>query len=346
MSLLPTGCSMGPEGLPRHWSRCALPPRLFIVTRNAQPCQRAIGPTRPMPSCGGWAARSPWNIPKSGAASSISTTRCRRCWPRGMCCAKPRADDGEDQVVYRAGVRHVPRLERRNPPPRPAGVLGDDTSHLVIGATGNIGPHLIRQLADMGAATIVAVSRNPGSRLDELAQRLASTGTTLVEVAADAADEAAMTALFDRFGDRSSRPRGHLPRGLRRRPGDVARHDRRRREHDVPPEAGRRVAAAQLSLRTHCAPVRAVLVDIRHPRFPVARSLRRDHHLPRHFRATPAAALGLPATVVNWGVWKSLADSKTDARQVTSDSGLEPMPDEVAIRALGVGDGSRRARAV
>src|SRR6202011_1305224 len=72
--------------------------------------------------------------------------------------------------------------------------------HLVIGATGNVGPHLIRQLADMGAATIVAVSRNPGSRLDELAASLSATGTTLVTVAADAADETAMSVLFDRFG--------------------------------------------------------------------------------------------------------------------------------------------------
>ena len=78
--------------------------------------------------------------------------------------------------------------------------LAKDSSYLVIGATGNIGPHLIRQLADMGAGTIVAVSRNPGSRLDELAAGLSSTGTTLVTVAADAADETAMSALFDRFG--------------------------------------------------------------------------------------------------------------------------------------------------
>jgi phthiocerol/phenolphthiocerol synthesis type-I polyketide synthase B len=42
----------------------------------------------------------------------------------------------------------------------------------------------------MGAATIVAVSRNPGSRLDELATTLSATATTLVTVAADAADEA------------------------------------------------------------------------------------------------------------------------------------------------------------
>ena len=47
--------------------------------------------------------------------------------------------------------------------------LTTDGSHLVIGATGHIGPYLIRQLADMGAGTIVAVSRNPGEQLKELA---------------------------------------------------------------------------------------------------------------------------------------------------------------------------------
>ena len=115
--------------------------------------------------------------------------------------AESDSGDGEDQVVYRAGVRRVPRLSETNPT---GGVrcrgVDKHSSHLVIGATGNIGPHLIQQLADMGAATIVAVSRNPGSRLDTLTGTLAAQGTTLVTVAADASDEAAMTALFDRFG--------------------------------------------------------------------------------------------------------------------------------------------------
>lgn len=44
--------------------------------------------------------------------------------------------------------------------------------------------------------------------------------------------------------------------------------------------------------------------------------------------------LGLPATVVNWGLWKSLADVQSGAGEVMSNAGLEPMPDEVAIRAL------------
>jgi phthiocerol/phenolphthiocerol synthesis type-I polyketide synthase B len=52
--------------------------------------------------------------------------------------------------------------------------------------------------------------------------------------------------------------------------------------------------------------------------------------------------LGLPATVVNWGLWKSLADMESGARLVSSGSGLDPMPDEAAIRALSLvmGDGA------
>src|SRR4029079_7663451 len=46
-------------------------------------------------------------------------------------------------------------------------------------------------------------------------------------------------------------------------------------------------------------------------------------------------AAGLPATAINWGLWKSLTDNQADEeRQVTLDSGLEPMSDEVAIQAL------------
>lgn len=48
-------------------------------------------------------------------------------------------------------------------------------------------------------------------------------------------------------------------------------------------------------------------------------------------------AAGLPATAVDWGWWKSLADTQPDSeRQVTEETGLLPMADEVAIRALSV----------
>jgi len=48
-------------------------------------------------------------------------------------------------------------------------------------------------------------------------------------------------------------------------------------------------------------------------------------------------AAGLPATAVDWGWWKSLADNQSEAeQQVTLESGLLPMADATAIRALSV----------
>ncbi len=204
----------------------------------------------------------------------------------------------------------------------------------MIGATGNIGPHLIRQLAHSGAGTVVAVSRNPGSRLDDVAARLSPTGTTLVTAAADAADESAMSALFDRFGA------------------------------DLPPLGGIYVAAfcggpitlLDMTDDDVTAMFRPKLdvvallhrLSVRHPvrqfvLFSSISGLTGSRWL-AHYTATTTfldtfafarRAAGLPATTVNWGLWKSLSDNQSDAeRNVTLDSGLEPLPDEVAVQAL------------
>ena len=242
--------------------------------------------------------------------------------------------DGEDQVVYRAGLRRVPRLQRVSPPPAAPVELDKDGCHLVIGATGNIGPHLIRQLADMGAATIVAVSRNPGSRLDELATSLSETGTTLVTVAADTTDAAAMAALFDRFG--ADLPPLHGIYLAAFGGGPVTLADMT--DDDVTAMFRPKLDAVSLlhNLSLH-HPVRQFVV------FSSISGLTGSRWL-AHYAATTTfldtfayarRAAGLSATAVNWGLWKSLTDNQTDQeRQVTLDSGLEPMPDEVAIQAL------------
>jgi phthiocerol/phenolphthiocerol synthesis type-I polyketide synthase B len=46
-------------------------------------------------------------------------------------------------------------------------------------------------------------------------------------------------------------------------------------------------------------------------------------------------AAGLPVTTVNWGLWKSLSNNQSEQEaQVSIDSGLMPMADDVAIAAL------------
>jgi phthiocerol/phenolphthiocerol synthesis type-I polyketide synthase B len=238
------------------------------------------------------------------------------------------AGDGEDQVVYQAGRRRVPRLQQRLPRSAAPATLRADTSHLVIGATGNIGPALIRQLSEMGAGTIVAVSRHAGSRLDDLAAALASNGTTLIEVAADAADEAAMTELFARFGTELPPLDGIYVAALAGGPvllRDMTDDDVHRMFR---PKVDVVSVLHKLTLKT---PVRHFVL------FSSITGLIGSRWL-GHYTATGAfldafayarRALGLSATVVDWGLWKV-----ADDQQSTSDAGLQPMPDEVAIRAL------------
>jgi phthiocerol/phenolphthiocerol synthesis type-I polyketide synthase B len=309
-------------------------PKLFLLTRNAQPVDEGdrantahavlwgLGRTLALehPDVWGGIIDVDESVPAGLAARYVVD--------------EAYGEDGEDQVIYRAGLRRVPRLEPGYLPSASPVRLEKESSYLVVGATGNIGPHLIGQLAESGAGTIVAVSRNPGSRLDDLAAGLSSTGTTLVTAAADAADDTAMSALFDRFGA------------------------------DLPPLAGIYVAAfagGPITLRdmtdddvtTMFRPkldVVAVLhkLSVRHPvrqfvLFSSISGLTGSRWL-AHYAATTTfldtfafarRAAGLPATAVNWGLWKSLSDSQSDAeRKVTLDSGLEPFPDEVAIAAL------------
>ncbi|MBO0865190.1 MAG: SDR family NAD(P)-dependent oxidoreductase, partial [Mycobacterium sp.] len=322
----------------------AVAPRLFLLTRNAQPVREGDRANPAHAVLWGLGRTLALEHPEIwGGIIDVDESVPARLAARYV-VDEAHGGDGEDQVIYRAGIRRVPRLQKGYPPPPTAVELDKDSSHLVIGATGNIGPHLIRQLADMGAATIVAVSRNPGSRLDELATSLSRTGTTLVTVAADAADETAMSALFDRFGAPSS-PSSLPPlAGIYLAAfggGPIMLHDMT--DDDVAA-----MFRPKLDVLTLLHRLSLGEPSLRHPvrQFVLFSSISgvTGSRWLAHYAATTTfldtfayarRAAGLPATAINWGLWKSLTDTQTDEeRQVTLESGLEPMPDEVAIQAL------------
>nr|MCH9769151.1 SDR family NAD(P)-dependent oxidoreductase [Actinomycetes bacterium] len=312
------------------------PPKLFLLTRNAQPIgegERAdpahavlwgLGRTLALEHPEIWGAV----LDIDESVPAVVAARC--------VLAEAGAGDGEDQVVYRAGTRRVARLVQALPPATTpeSEALDPGGAHLVIGATGNLGPQIIEQLAVMGARTVVAVSRNPGTRLDPVAARLAPTGTNVVTVAADASDEVSLSAVFERFGV------------------------------DLPPLAGIYLAAMSggpvtLAEMTHDDVVAmfrpkmdaaALLhkLSLRHPvqqfvLFTSISGLLGSRWL-AHYAATTTfldtfayarRAAGLPACAINWGLWKSLADAQGELeRKATLESGLEPMDDAVAITAL------------
>ena len=313
-----------------------LPPRLFVLTRNAQP---AFDGDRANP-----AHAVLWGLGRTvalehpeiwGGVIDVDASVSARVAARYV-LAESFGGDGEDQVLYRAGVRRVPRLRAAHPQSATPAELDHRGSHVVIGATGNIGPQLIQQLADMGAGTVVAVSRNPGTQLDDLAARLADQGTRLVTVAADASDTAGMAALFERFGA------------------------------DLPPLHGIYLAAfggGPVTVRDMTDSDVSAMFTPKLDALAVLHSLSLDHPVRQfvvfssisgltgsrwlaHYAATTTyldtfafarRAAGLAATTINWGLWKSLSDNQSvQERQVTLESGLMPMPDDVAIQALSV----------
>jgi phthiocerol/phenolphthiocerol synthesis type-I polyketide synthase B len=308
------------------------PPKLFFLTRNAQPVAEGdranpvqavlwgLGRTLALEHPEIWGGV----VDVDESMPAVLAARLLR--------AEVAGGDGEDQVVYRSGSRQVPRLTPLTSASCDAR-LDAQGCQLVIGATGHIGPSLIRQLAGMGAGTIVAVSRNPGDKLKDLAAQLSSAGTTVIPVAADAADPEAMAALFDRFGTDLPALEGIYLAAFAGGPVTLAEMT----DEDVTtmfaPKLDALAVLHDLSLRTD---VRQFVL------FSSISGLLGSRWL-AHYTATSTFLdtfayarrnLGLPATVVNWGLWKSLADMQSDAGEVMSNAGLEPMPDDSAIRAL------------
>ncbi|MGV0742695.1 SDR family NAD(P)-dependent oxidoreductase [Mycolicibacterium sp. XJ870] len=312
----------------------ASPAKLFMLTRNAQPLGEGDRANPGHATLWGLGRTIALEHPEIwGAVIDVDESVPTQLVARYL-VAEAHSDAGEDQIVYRAGVRRVARLQPTTPPAASADELDPQTCYLVVGATGNIGPYLIQQLADMGAATIVAVSRNPGSRLQELTKSLADQSTTLVTVAADASDEASMTELFGRFGADLPPLGGIYLAAFGGGPITLADMT----DDDVAsmftPKLNAALVLHKLSLTST---LRQFVL------FSSISGLLGSRWL-AHYTATTTfldtfayarRAAGLPATTVNWGLWKSLADNQSeDERQVTLGSGLEPMPDEVAIQAL------------
>lgn len=239
----------------------------------------------------------------------------------------------EGQAAYRGGERLVPLLERVALPPRQQGAVDPEGSHLVVGATGRIGPHLLRRLAGLGAHHLVLVTRRGlEGPCAELVDQLRERGTSVTDVAADVADEEAMVALFGRFGADLPPLRGvyqaafvedvtfieHLQAdrvAAMFRPkvrGTTLLH-RLSAGHDVTEFLVFSSTTGLLGSQglAHYAAASCFVDGLAHAR----------------------RLSGLPAHVVNWGTWKDgLADSPL--RAVVESSGMRLMEGHRAIRAL------------
>ncbi|MBX7455189.1 SDR family NAD(P)-dependent oxidoreductase [Mycolicibacterium sp. 3033] len=310
------------------------PPTVYLLSRNAQPVSEGDRANPAQAVLWGLGRTLALEHPEIwGGLIDVDASVPAAVTAR-LVLAEAHAGDGEDQVVYRAGERRVARLIHQLPTAAGSTALDPDKAHLVVGATGNIGPRLITELAEMGATTVVAVSRNPGNRLDELTARLAARGTTVVTAAADVADGAALGALFDRFGADLPPLGGVYLAAMSGGPvtlADMTRDD---------------VAAMFRSKMDAVAHLHELSLGQPVDQFVLFSSISGvlGSRWLAHYAATTTfldtfafarRAAGLPACAINWGLWKSLADVQTGfEKQATAESGLEPMADDIAISAL------------
>jgi amino acid adenylation domain-containing protein len=134
----------------------------------------------------------------------------------GALVAEIVAPEQEAEVVLRDGTRFVPRLNDRSEkkiPERSMPIRSDGT-YLITGGLGALGLRVSRWLVERGARRIVLVSRrglpdratwdslrgdDPARATTEVIQRLERLGATILVAAADVADEAAASSLFDRL---------------------------------------------------------------------------------------------------------------------------------------------------
>lgn len=309
-------------------------PRLYLLTRNAQPVTEGDRAEPAQAVLWGLGRTLALEHPEIWGAVIDTDASVPAVVAARWVLAEAHGGDGEDQLVYRAGNRHVARLVHALPAAPPPDGVAADKSHLVIGATGNIGPGLIEQLAASGAKTVVAVSRNPGGRLDELTARLAAQGTTVVTAAADAADRASLAAVFDRFGA-DLPPLGGVY--LAAMSGGPITLDEMTSDDVSAMFRSKMDAVAHLHELSLTQPVDQFVL------FTSISGVLGSRWL-AHYAATTTfldtfafarRAAGLPACAINWGLWKSLADAQTGVElAATLESGLLPMEDTVALGAL------------
>jgi hypothetical protein len=178
------------------------PPRLWVVTRGAQPAV-AGGPLA--------VAQSPvWGLGRTVRLEHaevwgglIDLDPAGSAAEARQLAAELLAPDGEDQVALRQAGRHVPRLVRSGAA-RTGGrplALRSEASYLISGGFGGLGLTVARWLVERGARHLALVGRRePPAAARAAVGELERSGARVECLAADVSQPAAVAAALARIG--------------------------------------------------------------------------------------------------------------------------------------------------
>ena len=111
----------------------------------------------------------------------------------------PAQPDGENQVAYRQGVRHVARLVTgKSPKPAPPPTIQPDATYLVTGGLGALGLIVAAWLVAQGAKQLILTGRRgiTNAAQQTAVDALTAQGVTVQLAQCDVADEPALRALL------------------------------------------------------------------------------------------------------------------------------------------------------
>ena len=107
--------------------------------------------------------------------------------------------DGENQLAYRRGQRHVARLVRSQARPKTELELSAEGSYLIAGGLGALGLQVARRLAAKGARYLVLIGRSgvTNEAQQEAIERLEAAGVQVGAIAADIANLPELQQCFE-----------------------------------------------------------------------------------------------------------------------------------------------------
>ncbi len=263
-----------------------------------------------------------------------------------------RAGD-EDQIALRTDDRRlVARLVAADVPPTSSdhGVSFDPSaSYLVTGGLGGLGLKLAAWLVERGARHLVLVGRTPLPERDQWPSleagapasarvtailALEAGGARVTSLTLDVADRAAVRNLVSRFGDDLPPLRGifHLAADLSSAP--LAELSASTLQAMLRPKVEGAWVLDELT--------RELALDY-FVLFSSTAALWGAQHL-GHYAAANSfldalahlrRARGLPALAIDWGTWSEMRATTAAQRESYQQFGLQPMPSELALGAMG-----------
>jgi acyl transferase domain-containing protein/pimeloyl-ACP methyl ester carboxylesterase/acyl carrier protein len=337
-------------------TRLPVPPRLWIVTRGAQPAGPAgedvavaqsplwgLGKVIALEHPEVWGGLIDLDPAADPAADETAGLLADLCTQRAT-SAPPAAGSGdtadggplphEDQVAWREGKRYVARLTRARSMPAQTSPLRADATYAITGGTGGLGGAVAAWMTQQGARNIALIGRSATANSPS-ALALAQTGIRVLAIQADVTQPGQVADALRQIETTMPPLRGIVHAAGVLDDGLLLSQDWARFHRVLSPKVE---GAWNLHALTRALPLdffvlfsstAALLGSPGQASYAAANSFL--DALAHHRRS-----LGLPAMAINWGPWDlgMAASASAASRQRWTNMGVALLAPEQGLRAL------------